>query len=68
VTLEMFNIVNMSTITEVNASANHGRNYYHFLGPNREGLLRIIDVNQFYKAVLERVPPRTIRLGTTVRL
>jgi hypothetical protein len=68
VTMEMFNIVNMATITEVNASANHGRNYYHFLGPNREGLLRVVDENQYYKAVLGRVPPRTIRLSTTVRL
>jgi hypothetical protein len=68
VTLEMFNIVNMATITRVNTSANRGRNYYHFLGPNRDGLLRSIDPNEYYKAVLERVPPRTLRIGTTVRM
>jgi hypothetical protein len=68
VTLEMFNIVNMATITRVNTSANRGRNYYHFLGPNRDGILHSVDPNEYYKAVLERVPPRTLRLGTTVRL
>jgi hypothetical protein len=64
----MFNIVNMATITRVNTSANRGRNYYHFLGPNRDGILHSVDPNEYYKAVLERVPPRTLRLGTTVRL
>jgi hypothetical protein len=66
-TVEVFNLVNMSTVTRVNTSANRGRNYYYFLGPSRDSVFRAVDENEYYKAVLERVPPRTLRIGTTVR-
>jgi hypothetical protein len=34
ITLELFNLMNMSTITGVNTSVNRGRNFTYFLGPD----------------------------------
>lgn len=68
VTFELFNLMNMSTVTGVNTSVNRGRNFLYFLGPGQGSLFGGgADPNEYYKAVLERVPPRTIRLGTSVR-
>lgn len=64
---ELFNLLNASTPTAFNTSINRGRNYYWFLGPQREGMFQTIDPNEYYRAVLERVPPRRLRIGTTVR-
>jgi hypothetical protein len=67
VTLELFNVMNMSTVTRVNTSVNRGRNFSWFLGPSAGGLFQTVNPNEYYKAVHERVPPRTLRIGTSVR-
>lgn len=65
--LDVFNLLNYGTITEVNPSVNHGRDYYYFLPGGGTGLFRNIESNQYFKAALDRVPPRMVRIGTIVR-
>lgn len=66
--LDLFNALNYGTVTEVNPSVNYGRNYYHFLpGGGTGSMFGRPDPNQYFKAVLDRVPPRTLRIGTVVR-
>jgi hypothetical protein len=64
VTLDIFNIINSTSVTDVNRSVNRGQNFYPGT-PQFEGFFRIIEPNEFYRAVRERVPPRTLRLGTS---
>ncbi len=63
-TLDVFNLMNSSAVTKLNTSVNNGINYYYFLTPPA-GYARI-DPNQYYEAVLQRMPPRTVRLGLNV--
>ncbi len=66
VSLAMFNVFGRDTPTEVNTMVNNGRNFYYFLGPSGGLPGAATPANQFYKAVLDRVSPRTLRLGMTV--
>jgi hypothetical protein len=59
-TLDVFNLFNFDTVTDINTMVNKGKNYWGFLGDVR-------DPQDYYAAVQQRVPPRTIRLGTAVR-
>jgi hypothetical protein len=68
--LDLFNALGSKAITDVNTMVNNGRNYYEFL----EGTTRTsttpwyrTPANQYYKAVLQRVRPRTLRLTVTAR-
>ena len=63
VTLDILNIINSTSITDVNRSVNRGQNYYPGT-PQYEGFFRVIEPGEFYRAVRGRVPPRTLRLGT----
>ncbi len=65
VALDVFNVMNSNAVTKLNTSVNNGINYYYFLPP-QGGYVPPIDPNQYYKAVLQRMPPRTIRLGLNV--
>src|SRR5690606_2763755 len=62
VTLDIFNLINSTSITDVNRSVNRGQNYYPGT-PQYDGFV-VIEPNEFYRAVRARVPPRTLRLGT----
>lgn len=62
--LDVFNFMNSNAVTKLNTSVNNGINYYYFLTPPI-GYARI-DANQYYEAVLQRMPPRTLRLGLNV--
>jgi hypothetical protein len=62
VSLDLFNLLNSSSITELNRSVNRGQNYYPD-SPQFEGF-RVIEPGEFYRSVRQRVAPRTIRLGT----
>jgi hypothetical protein len=67
VSLDLFNVFGRDTPTEVNAMANYGRNYYYFL--EDQSLIipgSAIPANKYYKAVLDRMPARRLRLGATV--
>jgi hypothetical protein len=64
--LDAFNIFNDDTVVEHNTSVNRGKNFYDFLGPP-PGTFRPSDPNEFYQAVRERLDPRSLRLGVTVR-
>ncbi|MGH7475923.1 MAG: TonB-dependent receptor [Longimicrobiales bacterium] len=63
VSFDLFNVANSDAITRVNTSVNEGRNYFDFLPP-----VPGVDRNEYYRAVLERVRPRTLRLGLRVDL
>ncbi|HET7275834.1 MAG TPA: carboxypeptidase regulatory-like domain-containing protein [Longimicrobiaceae bacterium] len=65
--LDIFNLLNTKTVTELNTSVNYGQNFYHFLPGDPTSVLPVTDPNEFYKAPLGRVPPRTLRLGTVIR-
>ncbi len=67
VLLDVFNVMNSGAVTKLNPSVNNGINYYYFLAPEQGGsYYPPIDPNQYYEAVLQRVPPRTVRLGLSV--
>lgn len=62
--LDVFNILRNEAITELNTMVNNGPDYgfrtsYTVLDPG-------IAPNQYYEAVQERVPPRSVRLGLAV--
>ncbi len=63
--LDLFNVFGVAAPEELNTMVNHGKNYYYFMEQQYvpgTGVYRI-PANQFYQAVLDRVPPRTLRLG-----
>jgi hypothetical protein len=62
VTFDVFNIINSTSVTDVNRSVNRGQNFYP--GFDQFEGFRIIEPGEFYRAVRARVPPRTLRLGT----
>ncbi len=66
VSMDLFNIFGRDTPTDVTTLVNNGRNFTY--GVERTSGLPWsgVDPNQYYKAVLDRVAPRTLRLGMTV--
>ena len=65
--LDAFNILGAETVTNVQTLTNNGRNFYYFLEPGIGGTpWATIPANQYYGAVLDRVPPRRVRIGATV--
>ncbi len=66
VLLDVFNVANSGAPTRLNPSVNNGINYFYFLAPQGGSYYPPIDPNQYYEAVLQRVPPRTVRLGVSV--
>jgi Carboxypeptidase regulatory-like domain len=64
VSLDLFNLIDSGSITEVNRSVNRGQNYYP--GTQQFEGFRVIEPGEFYRAVRQRVPPRTLRLGTRI--
>lgn len=65
--LHLFNIFGQDTETKVNDMVNHGRNYWYFLDQPTGAPGARIPENQYFRAVLERAPPRTVRLGMDVQ-
>lgn len=65
VSLDVFNVFGFETIQEVNTMVNNGRDYYSWAGGSGVfgGDGPRVAPNQYYGAVLERVPPRVLRLG-----
>ena len=57
-TLDVFNALNAGTMTRAQMEVNRGL---------YEAPFRAADANALYMAVRERVPPRTVRLGSSVR-
>jgi hypothetical protein len=68
--MDLFNVTGSEAVTEVNPMVNNGRNYYAFLDDSDQitgtPWYRIPD-NQYFRAVLERVRPRTLRMTVTAR-
>ena len=63
VSLDLFNAFGNQSVTEFNTMVNNGPDYWYYLDkPWRES----VPANQYYKAVLERVQPRTMRIGLIV--
>lgn len=58
ITLDAMNIFNLSTINEYNTRVNQGF---------QPKFIKVPDPHAYYRSVLQRVPPRTIRLGLTAR-
>jgi hypothetical protein len=58
-TFDVFNVFNFDTVIDANMATNQGRN---FIG----GTGRAADPNAFFRAVRDRVPPRTLRIGTSI--
>lgn len=54
--LDLFNAFGTETVTGVQTLVNDGQNFY-------PDVPTATDLNQFYRSVLERVPPRTLRMG-----
>jgi hypothetical protein len=57
-TLDVFNLLNAATMTRAQMEVNRGL---------YEAPFRPADPNALYMAARERVPPRTVRLGSSVR-
>ncbi len=68
VSLDVFNVLGASPITELNTMVNNGPDYYGFLGSGGGSFPNNLrsPANQFYQAPLERAPGRTLRLGMEV--
>ncbi len=63
VSLDLFNAFGNQSVTELNTMVNNGPDYWYYLDrPGGGG----VPANQYYKAVLERVQPRTMRIGLIV--
>jgi hypothetical protein len=65
VSLDIFNIFDSNAATQLNTMVNNGQNYYYFLEKNFFSAGYGIPPNQYYQAVLQRVNPRTFRLGVS---
>lgn len=63
--LDVFNIFDNNAATQLNTMVNNGQNYYYFLQKTMFDAGYGIPANQYYKAVLQRVSPRTFRFGVT---
>lgn len=61
--LDIFNIFDSNAATDLNTMVNNGQNYYYFLQKSFFQAGYGIPPNQYYKAVLQRVNPRTFRFG-----
>jgi hypothetical protein len=59
--LELFNVFGDGAITELNTMVNNGPDYWYDV-PDPRGT----PANQYYRAVEERVRPRSFRLGMAV--
>ncbi|HWK88826.1 MAG TPA: hypothetical protein VNP72_02490, partial [Longimicrobium sp.] len=62
-TVDGFNVFNRDAVTKYNGMVNEGQNYIPFPDPSRPPL----DPATFYRAVRERVPPRRLRVGASIR-
>jgi hypothetical protein len=65
-TVDAFNLLGRSTPTRYNLSVNEGINYTPFL-PGGESQFVEAQPENFYRAVRERVRPRSIRVGAVVK-
>ncbi|HEU0012626.1 MAG TPA: TonB-dependent receptor [Longimicrobium sp.] len=63
VTLDGFNVFNRDAVTRYNTSVNEGLDYLPFPEPG----LYPVDPAAYYRAVRERVPPRRLRIGASLR-
>jgi len=61
VSLDVFNVMGDKAITQVNTMVNNGMDYYPDLAKPWAG----VTSDQYFGAVLDRVPPRTLRIGLT---
>ncbi|MFC1660202.1 carboxypeptidase regulatory-like domain-containing protein [Gemmatimonadota bacterium] len=61
VSVDVFNILRNEAITQLNTMVNNGPDYGFATSPSL--FVPAIEPNLYYQAPLERVPPRTIRLG-----
>lgn len=66
VTIDGFNLLGRTTPTRYNTSVNEGLNYTPFL-PNNGSMFGESQPENFYRAVRERVRPRSIRIGAAVK-
>ncbi|MEJ2679270.1 MAG: hypothetical protein P8174_09390, partial [Gemmatimonadota bacterium] len=68
VSLDVFNVFGSRHVTRYNTMVNNGQNYWSFLGPDPQALpWQRVPADQYFRANLERVPPRTFRLGIETR-
>ncbi|HEU0012627.1 MAG TPA: TonB-dependent receptor [Longimicrobium sp.] len=63
ITVDGFNVFNRDAVTKYNGMVNEGLNYLPFPDPTRPPL----DPATYYRAVRERVPPRRLRVGASIR-
>lgn len=63
VSLDLFNVLGVAEVTRIQEMVNYGQNYLG--GAIAENDDWPIPVNAYYQAPLERVRPRTLRLGLT---
>ena len=61
VSLDLFNVTGDKAATQVNTMVNNGMDYYPDLAKPWTG----VTSDQYFGAVLNRVPPRTLRIGLT---
>jgi hypothetical protein len=66
VSMDLFNIFGRDTPTDVTTLVNNGRDYTYNVDRTSGLPWSGVDPNQYYRAVLDRVTPRTLRLGMTV--
>ena len=66
--LDVFNVLGLESVTQVQTMVNNGQNFTGFLSeqPVTGMPWSVTPGNEYYKAVLGRVPPRTLRVGATV--
>ena len=66
VSMDLFNIFGRDTPTAVNTLVNNGRNYTYDVERTTGLPWSGIDPAEYYRAIQDRVMPRTLRLGMTV--